>query len=57
MKPRKHHELSRRWTSGAANRFGSPSNGRAVAMSHGPSGESPSTYQVQNGVRTPCSSG
>ena len=48
-KPRNAHEPSRRWTSGAANRFGSSSNGRADAMSHGPSGESPSTYHVQNG--------
>ena len=50
MKPRKAHEPSRRWTSGAANRFGSSSNGSARATSHGPSGESPSTYQVQNGA-------
>ena len=56
-KPTNAQVPSRRWTSGAANSFGSSSNGRADATSHGPSGESPRTYQVLKSIGSRCSSG
>ena len=57
-KPTNAQMPSRRWTSGAANsvRLVLERPGAARCPT-GPSGESPSTYQVLNGRGSPCSSG